>query len=345
MNAPAPTASLPSLTFEGGAVGFLGLGVMGRSLAGHLLRAGYPLIVHTRTPAKAKELLAAGAVWAADPAELAARTRLVFTMVGFPADVEAIYLKPQGLLAHAAPGALLVDLTTSSPALARRIAATAAARGVDTLDAPVTGGDIGAREARLSLMVGGTAAAFARAEPVLRLFGPTVVLHGPAGSGQHAKLCNQLMIAGTMMGLCEALAYAHAAGLDAQNVLRSTGGGAAGSWSLHHLAPRILQGDFAPGFYVKHFLKDLAIALVEARALGLDLPGLALAEKLYRRLADTGYADLGTQALWKAYEQKTRAPARPAKRRVVQKKKPPAPTRKAGGEMKSGKRKSAPRKN
>jgi 3-hydroxyisobutyrate dehydrogenase len=199
---------------------------------------------------------------------------------------------------------LLVDLTTSTPALAQRIAQAAAARGLAALDAPVTGGDVGARNAQLSIMVGGDAAAFARAEPVLRLFGPTVVHHGPAGSGQHAKMCNQIMIACTMMGLCEALAYARGAGLDAQAMLKSTGGGGAASWSLQNLAPRILNGNFAPGFYVKHFCKDLAIALAAARDMRLDLPGLVLGEKLYRELAAAGHADDGTQALWKLYEAK-----------------------------------------
>jgi len=291
-----------SATFEGGAVGFIGLGVMGQSLAGHLLKAGYPVVVYTRTPAKAESALAAGAQWAASPAELAARCRLIFTMVGFPADVEAVYCSPQGLIASAAPGTLLVDLTTSTPALAQRIAAAAAARGLGALDVPVTGGDIGARNAQLSLMAGGDPKDFARVEPVLQRFGPTVVYHGPAGSGQHAKMCNQIMIACTMIGMCEALAYARAVGLDANLLLKSTGGGGAASWSLQKLAPRIIQGDFAPGFYVKHFVKDLAIALAAAREMKLELPGLELGVKLYRELAAAGHADDGTQALWKLYE-------------------------------------------
>ncbi len=298
------TDTINAKTFEGGAVGFIGLGVMGRSLAGHLLKVGYPVIVYTRSRAKAEALLAVGAQWTESPADLARRSRLIFTMVGFPADVEEVYYGPQGLIACAALGTLLVDLTTSTPALARRIADAAAARGLGALDVPVTGGDIGARNAQLSLMAGGDAADFARVEPVLHLFGPTVVLHGPAGSGQHAKMCNQIMIACTMIGLCEALAYARAAGLDAQLLLQSTGGGGAASWSLQKLAPRILSGDFAPGFYVKHFVKDLAIALAAAREMGLALPGLELGEKLYRELAAAGHADDGTQALWKLYESK-----------------------------------------
>jgi 3-hydroxyisobutyrate dehydrogenase len=289
-------------TFEGGAVGFIGLGVMGQSLAGHLLKAGYPVVVHTRTRAKAKFLLAAGAQWAASPADFAARCRLIFTMVGFPADVEAVYCGPQGLIASATPGTLLVDLTTSTPGLAQRIAGAAAARGLGALDAPVTGGDIGARNAQLSIMVGGDLEDFARVERVLRWFGPTVVYHGPAGSGQHAKMCNQIMIACTMIGICEALAYARAVGLETPLLLKSTGGGGATSWALQKLAPRIIHGDFSPGFYVKHFVKDLAIALGAAREMKLDLPGLELGEKLYRELAAAGHADDGTQALWKLYE-------------------------------------------
>ncbi len=298
------STSVGGQKFEGGAVGFIGLGVMGRSLTGHLLKAGYPVVIYTRTRASARAALEAGAQWAASPAELAQRCQLVFTMVGFPRDVEEVWLSPQGLVAHAPKGALLVDLTTSSPLLAQRIAAAAAARGLAALDAPVTGGDVGARNAQLSIMVGGEAAAFARAEPVLRLFGTTVIHHGPAGSGQHAKMCNQIMIACTMTGLCEALAYARGAGLDPAAMLKSTGGGAAGSWSLQNLAPRILAGNFAPGFYVKHFCKDLAIALAAAKEMRLDLPGLALGEKLYRELAAAGHADDGTQALWKLYEAK-----------------------------------------
>ncbi len=293
-----------SNTFEGGSIGFIGVGVMGRSLVGHLLKAGYPVVVYTRSKAKADPALAAGAHWADSPAVLAPQCQLIFSMVGMPGDVEEVYLGPQGLLAKAPVGAVLVDLTTSTPSLAKRLALVAQARGIASLDAPVTGGDVGAQKATLSIMVGGDAAAFARAEPVLKLFGPTVVFHGPAGSGQHAKMCNQIMIACTMMGMCEALAYARGAGLDAQAMLQSTSGGGAASWSLQNLAPRILAGNFAPGFYVKHFCKDLAIALAAAREMGLDLPGLTLGERLYRELAAAGHADDGTQALWKLYEAK-----------------------------------------
>jgi len=293
-----------STTFEGGAAGFIGLGVMGRSLAGHLLKAGYPVVVYTRTKATAESAVAAGAQWAATPAELAAKCRLIFTMVGFPADVEEVFLGEKGIIKAAPKGALLVDLTTSTPSLAIKIEKAAKEKGVAALDAPVTGGDVGAKNATLSIMVGGEAKDFARAEPVLKLFGPTIVHHGPAGSGQHAKMCNQIMIACTMMGMSEALAYAKGAGLDPQLMLKSTSGGGAASWALQNLAPRVLAGNFAPGFYVKHFCKDLAIALASAKEMKLDLPGLTLGEKLYRELAAMGHADDGTQALWKLYEAK-----------------------------------------
>ncbi|WP_159887595.1 NAD(P)-dependent oxidoreductase [Paenibacillus puerhi] len=282
-------------------VGFIGIGVMGKSMAGHLLKAGYKLHVYTRTQEKAEELVAEGAVWQDTPAGLAAASDVIITMVGYPKDVEQIYLGEQGLIAQAKPGAYLIDMTTSSPLLARRIYEAAAARGLHALDAPVSGGDVGAREGRLSIMAGGDEEAFEAVRPLLELMGTNIVLQGKAGSGQHTKMCNQIAIASNMMGVCEALAYAKASGLDPQTVLKSIETGAAGSWSLSNLAPRIIDGNFEPGFYVKHFIKDMGIALEAAKDMGLDLPGLALAESLYQRLADMGYAEKGTQALYKAY--------------------------------------------
>ncbi len=274
---------------------------MGRAMAGHWLAAGHALTVCTRTRAKAESLLAAGAVWAETPAAAARGAEAVAVMVGYPEEVESAILGPEGALSAMASGALLLDFTTSRPALAVRIAAAAAARGVAALDAPVSGGDIGAREARLSIMAGGAPEAFERARPLLALLGKTCVLQGGPGAGQHAKMANQILIAGTMLGVCEGLAYARRAGLDPQTVLESVGGGAAASWSLAHLYPRMLKGDHAPGFYVKHFLKDLRIALEEARRLGLNLPGTELAERLYARLSAEGGADFGTQALIRLY--------------------------------------------
>lgn len=283
-------------------VGWIGAGVMGASMAGHLLTAGAALTVHTRSRARAEPLLARGAAWAERPADVAAACDVVFTMLGYPSDVRAVYLAPDGLVAHARPGALLVDCTTSEPALAAEIASAAEARGLQTLDAPVSGGDVGARNATLSVMVGGSPSALERARPLFAQMARTVVHQGGPGAGQHTKMVNQILIAGNMIGVCEALLYAQRAGLDAETVLQSVRPGAAGSWSLDNLAPRILRGDLGPGFYVEHFVKDLGIALAEARRMRLALPGLALAEQLYVALMAQGGARLGTQALYKALD-------------------------------------------
>jgi 3-hydroxyisobutyrate dehydrogenase len=282
-------------------IGWIGTGVMGVSMAKHLMAAGHPLVIHTRTRARAEPLLAAGAQWAESPLAVAERAEIVCSMVGYPEDVEVTHLGPQGTQSAAKAPALLIDFTTSSPALAQRIAERGAALGTQAIDAPVSGGDIGARNATLSIMCGGTDAAFQAARPVLDLLGKTVVLQGPAGAGQHTKMVNQLLIAGTMLGMAEALSYAKKAGLNPETVLQSVGGGAAASWSLTNLAPRILKSDFAPGFFIEHFLKDLRIALDEARALGLDLPCATAAERTYRALAEAGYARAGTQAIVHAY--------------------------------------------
>ena len=282
-------------------IGWIGTGVMGVSMAKHLMAAGHPLVIHTRTRARAEPLLAAGAQWAESPLAVAERAEIVCSMVGYPEDVEVTHLGPQGTLSAAKAPALLIDFTTSSPALAQRIAERGAALGTQAIDAPVSGGDIGARNATLSIMCGGTEAAFQAARPVLDLLGKTVVLQGPAGAGQHTKMVNQLLIAGTMLGMAEALSYAKKAGLNPETVLQSVGGGAAASWSLTNLAPRILKSDFAPGFFIEHFLKDLRIALDEARASGLDLPCATAAERTYRALAEAGYARAGTQAIVHAY--------------------------------------------
>jgi 3-hydroxyisobutyrate dehydrogenase len=285
-------------------IAFIGTGVMGLSMAGHLLKAGHTLHVHNRTKAKAQPLLDAGAHWHDSPGSAAAQADFVITIVGFPHDVEETYFAPAGVLAHARPGTVLIDMTTSSPALAKRLAEEAAARGLTALDAPVTGGDVGAREARLSIMVGGDEAAFARARPLLERMGKSIVLHGGPGSGQFCKLANQIGIASVMMAWCEALAFAQAAGLDPARVLESIGGGAAGSTALTVLAPRALRGDFAPGFYVKHFLKDLRLALECAEAMKLDLPGTRQAKQLYDTVAARGWEDAGTQVLFRLYTER-----------------------------------------
>ena len=283
-------------------VGMAGIGVMGHSMAGHILRGGFDLLVYNRTKAKALDLLTQGAVWKDDVFTLAENSDVVITMVGFPRDVEELYFGDRGIIAGARPGTVLVDMTTSSPALAERIAAAAADRGVFALDAPVSGGDRGAREATLSIMAGGDAAAFESVRPLFDLLGKSVNHMGGPGSGQHTKMANQVAIASNMMGVCEAIAYAKRSGLDPERVLAAISGGAAGSWSLSNLAPRMLAGDFAPGFYVKHFIKDMGIALDESARMGLDAPGLKLAMQLYSELAEAGGGDLGTQGLFKLYD-------------------------------------------
>jgi 3-hydroxyisobutyrate dehydrogenase len=283
-------------------IGFIGLGIMGTSMASRLAAAGYTLHVYNRTRAKAEPLIEAGACWQATPKALAEVSDVIFTIVGTPADVSALYLGDDGLIRHARPDAVLVDMTTSSPQLAEELATQAAARGVHMLDAPVSGGDIGAREGRLSIMVGGTSDALDRVEPMLRCLGTNIVLQGGPGAGQHTKLCNQIVIASTILGVCEGLAYVQSAGLDAHKVLNTIGGGAAGGFQLNNLGPRIANGDFAPGFFIEHFIKDMRIAHEEAGHKGRELPGLELVRGLYQRLADEGYTRNGTQALFKLYE-------------------------------------------
>ncbi|MFW5788575.1 MAG: NAD(P)-dependent oxidoreductase [Spirochaetota bacterium] len=282
-------------------IAFIGTGVMGKSMAGHLLSAGHDLTVYNRTKSKAQELVDGGAVWADSPGEAAKNAEVVFTIVGFPQDVEEVYFGDAGILDRAAEGSILVDMTTSRPELAVRIAETAVEKGMQALDAPVSGGDVGAREARLSIMVGGPQTAYDTVKPLFDLMGANIVLQGPAGSGQHTKMCNQIAIAAGMLGVCESMAYAKASGLDPETVLESIASGAAGSWSLSNLAPRMIGGNFAPGFYVKHFIKDLNIAIESAEAMNLDLPGLALARRLYVELAEAGGENDGTQALFKLY--------------------------------------------
>jgi 3-hydroxyisobutyrate dehydrogenase len=277
-------------------IGFIGLGIMGQSMAGHLLAAGHPLRVTNRSADKAKPLVERGAVWCDTPGAVAAGSDVVITMVGYPRDVEQVWLGEDGILAEA-KDALLIDMTTSSPELAQRLAREAAARGCRALDAPVSGGDIGAREARLSIMAGGDADAFAQALPILQLMGKTIVHTGGPGTGQHTKMCNQVVIASTIMGVCEGLAYARSAGLDPDVVLQCISGGAAGSFQLNVMGPKIVKGDFAPGFMIEHFLKDLSIALAEADRLYLQLPGAAQARQLYATLVERGHGRDGTQAL------------------------------------------------
>jgi 3-hydroxyisobutyrate dehydrogenase len=293
--APLPESFTRNLT-----IGWIGTGVMGRSMAGHLLDAGCQVVVFNRSPEKTRELAARGAKTAASPAEVARLSDIVFTMVGYPSDVREVVLGEGGgggLLANLRQGGVLVDMTTSEPSLAIEIAEAARAKGLGALDAPVSGGDIGARNAALSIMVGGDTAAYQRVLPLFQRLGKTIVHQGGPGSGQHTKMVNQILIASGMIGVCEALLYAEKAGLDVTSVLESVSSGAAGSWSLSNLAPRIVGGDFAPGFYVEHFIKDMGIALAEARRMKLALPGLALVSQLYNAVAAQGHTRSGTQAL------------------------------------------------
>ena len=282
-------------------IGFIGTGVMGASMAGHLLAAGNDLVVYNRTRSKAEGLLSKGATWADSPGAAAEGAEVVITIVGYPRDVEETYFGRNGVLDSAGRGTVLIDMTTSRPDLAVRIAEAAAERGCTSLDAPVSGGDVGAREARLSIMVGGDRSTFEQVLPLLECMGANVVLQGGPGAGQHTKMCNQIAIASGMLGVSEALAYAAAAGLTPETVLKSIESGAAGSWSLSNLAPRMIARNFAPGFYVKHFIKDLSIALDSAEAMELQLPGLELAKSMYEKLSAAGGADMGTQGLYTLY--------------------------------------------
>jgi 3-hydroxyisobutyrate dehydrogenase len=278
-------------------VGWIGTGVMGLSMCGHVLDAGYAVTVHNRTRERAEPLLERGAAWAETPAAVAAAADVVFTIVGYPADVSAVVLGEDGVLAGISSGGTLVDMTTSEPSLAVEIAAVAARKGVAAVDAPVSGGDVGARNATLSIMIGGEEDAVEDVRPLLETMGKTIVRQGGPGAGQHTKLVNQILIASGMVGVCEALLYGYRAGLDLDTVLESVASGAAGSWSLTNYAPRMLRGDFDPGFVVEHFVKDMGIALAEARRLNLSLPGLALAEQLYVALTAQGKGRKGTQSL------------------------------------------------
>lgn len=282
-------------------IGFVGTGVMGASMASHLLETGYEVFVYTRTKSKAEGLLAKGAHWEATPSDLAGKVDVLISMVGYPKDVEELYLGEAGFLNHLKQGSVAVDMTTSSPALAKKIAEVGAGKGIGVLDAPVSGGDVGAKNGTLAIMVGGSAEVFEQVKPIFAILGSSVILQGEAGSGQHTKMVNQIAIASNMIGVTEAIIYAEKAGLNPSRVLESISGGAAGSWSLTNLIPRVLKDDFSPGFFIKHFIKDMGIAITEAKQMGLELPGLLLAEKMYQTLAERGLSEEGTQALIKYY--------------------------------------------
>ncbi|MDP4086092.1 MAG: NAD(P)-dependent oxidoreductase [Bacillota bacterium] len=290
------------LNKENTVIGFIGTGVMGKSMAGHLLTAGYPLIVYTRSREKAEDLLNHGAVWGNSPKDVASKANVVFTIVGYPYDVEEVYLGENGLIPNGKEGSFFIDMTTSAPSLAIKIYEEAKKRGIHAIDAPVSGGDIGAKTAKLSIMAGGEKDDFEVIKPLLELLGTNIVYQGKAGSGQHTKMCNQIAIASNMIGVAEAIVYAQKAGLNPETVLQSISTGAAGSFSLSNLAPRMLKGDFEPGFYIKHFIKDMNIALEEAEKFDMNAPGLALAQSLYKQLAENGEENSGTQALYKFWK-------------------------------------------
>lgn len=275
---------------------------MGLSMCGHLLGKGYSVVVHNRTKTRAQALLDKGARWADSPKVVAGQSQVIFTMVGYPRDVRDVYLGDNGVLAGVKSGSVVIDMTTTEPSLSKEIYAAAKAKGVDAIDAPVSGGDVGARNATLSIMVGGDAGAVARVLPLLQALGKTIVHQGGAGAGQHAKMCNQIVIAGTMIGVCESLLYGHQAGLNLETMLQSVRPGAAGCWTLDNLAPRILKRNFEPGFMVDHFVKDMEIALTEADRMNLTLPGLKLVHELYHAVQAQGHGKSGTHALYLALE-------------------------------------------
>lgn len=284
-------------------IGWIGLGVMGAHMCGHLMNRGFAATVYNRTRSKAQPLIDRGAVWASTPREVAQRSDVIFAIVGFPRDVREVFLGVDGALAGSKAGNILVDMTTSEPSLAVEIYDAAKPRGVFSVDAPVSGGDIGAREARLSIMIGGDREAVDALHPCFEVMGKTIIYQGGPGSGQHTKMVNQTLIAANMIGVCEALLYAYRAGLDLNTVLQSVAPGAAGSWSLSNLGPRIIANNFDPGFFVEHFIKDMGIALDEANRMGLSLPGLALAKQLYVALKSQGHGRDGTHALMLALAQ------------------------------------------
>jgi 3-hydroxyisobutyrate dehydrogenase len=290
-----------SLNTEETVIGFIGTGVMGKSMAMNLLKAGYAVHVYTRTKKKAEELIQEGCKWRDSIRELAGTASVIITMVGDPTDVREVYLSESGIINSANPGTYLIDMSSSSPKLAKEIHQEALSRVMYALDAPVSGGDIGARDGKLAIMVGGEQEVFETVRPILEVLGENILLQGDAGSGQHTKICNQITIAPAMIGVCEAIAYAEKGGLDPAMVLKSIETGAAGSFSLSRLAPRMIVENYAPGFYVKHFIKDMTIALESAKELGMMTPGLELAKKMYEELALRGEEESGTQALIKLY--------------------------------------------
>jgi 3-hydroxyisobutyrate dehydrogenase len=284
-------------------IGFIGIGVMGQSMAGHLIDKGYNVHVYTRTKSKAENTCSKGGVWEDSVKSLSQKSDVVITIVGLPEDVREVYLGESGIFQNAKPGTITIDMTTSSPELAKELYQRGKESSIKVVDAPVSGGDIGAQNATLSIMVGTDNKTFEAVLPLFEIMGANIVLQGSAGSGQHTKAANQIAIAAGMIGVCESLAYAKKAGLDPATVLESIGKGAAGSWSLNNLGPRMIAKDFDPGFFVKHFIKDMNIAAEASKSMELETPGLKLAKSLYEKLAAKGCENDGTQALYKLFSQ------------------------------------------
>jgi 3-hydroxyisobutyrate dehydrogenase len=294
-------------TTDAKTIGWIGTGVMGRWMCSHLLKAGYQVVVHNRTKEKAQPLLQEGARWVDSPAEAARQSRIIFTIIGHPKDVQEVYFGRDGIIEALSEGTITIDMTTTSPSLSVRIAQACTHRGAHALDAPVSGGDVGAREARLAIMAGGEKQAFDQVLPLFELMGKHIMYEGAAGSGQHTKMCNQITIAGTMIGVCEAMLYGAKAGLDMEKMVGTISKGAAGCWTLDNLAPRIIKKDYDPGFFVDHFIKDMGIALEEAARMGIALPGLALVHQLYLAVQASGHGMDGTQALIGALDRLSQA--------------------------------------
>ena len=283
-------------------IGWIGTGVMGSSMCGHLIKAGYEVNVFNRTKSKASDLLKSGAVWCDSPAELAGKSDYIFSIVGYPHDVEEVFLGDHGVVSHTAPGSILIDMTTSEPSLAEKISAAAHERDIAVLDAPVSGGDVGAQNGTLAIMVGGDRKAFDTILPLFKHMGENIAYMGSPGKGQHTKMCNQILIASNMIGVVESLLYAYKAGMDMEEVIAVIGKGAASSWSINNLGMRIAKKNFDPGFFIKHFVKDMRIGLDEARRMNLSLPGLAMAHQFYTSAMALGHENLGTQGLYKVFE-------------------------------------------
>ena len=279
-------------------IGWIGTGVMGKSMCAHILNAGYQIYVYNRTKEKAKELVDKGANWCSNPREVAEKSDIVFTIVGFPNDVEEVYLGENGILKSVKSGSIIIDMTTSEPSLAQKIYNKAKKIGVSSLDAPVSGGDVGAKNGKLAIMIGGDKETYERILPFFELMGENIAYMGKEGAGQHTKMSNQILIASTMIGTIESLLYAYKAGNDLDEVINVIGKGAAGCWSINNLGPRIAKGNFDPGFFIKHFVKDMGIALKEARLMNLSLPGLALAYQFYMYAMALGFENLGSQGLY-----------------------------------------------